>query len=90
VRRFAEPGIVLEKYRIDHNEHRPQLTLGQRSPAALYAACQEHRNEKIPCNPGLSRRVVRKTGGGPSNLISDRLDRDGPRTEFNFELATVS
>jgi transposase InsO family protein len=42
-------------YRVDHNQHRPHSALGQRTPAAFYAAWQEERKaEGTSIKPGLS------------------------------------
>jgi transposase InsO family protein len=52
---FTEARLLLESYRVDHNERRPHSALGQRSPTAFYAAWQEERKaERTTFNPGLS------------------------------------
>jgi transposase InsO family protein len=40
---MTEARLLLEDYRVDHNEHRPHSALGQRAPAAFYATWEEER-----------------------------------------------
>ena len=52
---LTEARVLLEDYRVDHNEHRPHSSLRQRTPAAFHAAwTEERRAERIEINPGLS------------------------------------
>ena len=52
---LTEARFLLEDYRVDHNQNRPHSSLGQRTPAAFYAACEEERKaEETTFNPGLS------------------------------------
>jgi transposase InsO family protein len=40
---MTKARLLLEDYRIDHNEHRPHSALGQRTPAVFYATWEEER-----------------------------------------------